>query len=94
MGRQDPFHQGRKEQVRAIPLHLRATCLFVCIYVCTMECAELPFVICGRYINRRNIPMCEAHFPNMRLETLDAGHWVQAERPNEFVEHVKAFLEG
>jgi hypothetical protein len=28
-----------------------------------------------RYINRKNLPIAEQLFPNMRLETLDAGHW-------------------
>jgi pimeloyl-ACP methyl ester carboxylesterase len=45
-----------------------------------------------RYINRRNIPICEAFFPNMKLVTLDTGHWVQAEKPNEFVQEVEKWL--
>jgi len=31
-------------------------------------------------------------FPNSRLVTLDTGHWVQAEKPQEFVEVVRDFL--
>lgn len=31
-------------------------------------------------------------FPEARLETLDTGHWVQAERPRELVEMVRSFL--
>lgn len=46
----------------------------------------------SNYINRRNIPSCEAFFPNMQLETLDAGHWVHAERPTEFVQLVDQFI--
>jgi hypothetical protein len=34
----------------------------------------------GRYINRKNLPLAEQLFPNMKLEALDAGHWVHAER--------------
>ncbi|KAG8941765.1 hypothetical protein FRC03_003987, partial [Tulasnella sp. 419] len=29
----------------------------------------------SKYLNRKNIPIAEQYFPNMRLETLDAGHW-------------------
>jgi pimeloyl-ACP methyl ester carboxylesterase len=31
-------------------------------------------------------------FPNSTLVTMDTGHWVQAEKPQEFVEIVKNFL--
>lgn len=44
------------------------------------------------YINHRNLPSCRAFFPHMQLETLDAGHWVHAERPAEFVDAVEKFL--
>ncbi|KAJ9099782.1 hypothetical protein QFC21_003780 [Naganishia friedmannii] len=44
------------------------------------------------YINHRNIPACRAFFPRMEMETLDAGHWVHAERPAEFVDAVEKFL--
>lgn len=34
-----------------------------------------------------------AHFPNSTIETIDgAGHWVQAEKPEEFAELVLGFL--
>jgi pimeloyl-ACP methyl ester carboxylesterase len=46
----------------------------------------------SNYINRHNIPACKAFFPNMQLETLDAGHWVHAERPTEFVQMVERFI--
>ncbi|WWD15607.1 hypothetical protein CI109_100029 [Kwoniella shandongensis] len=48
----------------------------------------------SRYINKHNIPTAKAFFPNMRLEVLDAGHWVHAERPKETVDLVKEFVEG
>jgi esterase len=32
-------------------------------------------------------------FPNATLETMDTGHWVQAEKPQEFVNVVKRWLE-
>ncbi|GAA6024065.1 hypothetical protein JCM8202_004235, partial [Rhodotorula sphaerocarpa] len=40
----------------------------------------------SKYINSRNIPVIKQFFPDSRLETLDAGHWVHAEKPKEFVE--------
>lgn len=46
----------------------------------------------SKYINRRNVPVMEQYFPNMKLETLDAGHWVHAERPQEFVDLVSKFI--
>ncbi|GAA5881910.1 hypothetical protein JCM3774_001292 [Rhodotorula dairenensis] len=45
----------------------------------------------SKYINSRNIPVIKQFFPNARLETLDAGHWVHAERPKEFIELVDEF---
>ena len=33
-------------------------------------------------------------FPAVQIETLDAGHWVQAERPQEFVQTVINFLKN
>lgn len=47
----------------------------------------------SKYLNKNNIPVCQAYFPNMRLETLEgAGHWVHAERPKEVVELVYEFV--
>jgi pimeloyl-ACP methyl ester carboxylesterase len=46
------------------------------------------------YINEENLPLCRKFFPNMRLETLDAGHWVQADRPVEFVDVVERFVKS
>lgn len=33
-------------------------------------------------------------FPAARLETLDTGHWIQAEKPKELVDLVRSFLRG
>ncbi|KAF9478860.1 mitochondrial protein [Pholiota conissans] len=44
------------------------------------------------YINHKNIPALHAFFPNMRLEELDTGHWVHAEKPTEFRRLVVDFL--
>ncbi|EUC62787.1 alpha/beta-hydrolase [Rhizoctonia solani AG-3 Rhs1AP] len=46
----------------------------------------------SKYINRRNMGVMEQFFPNMRLETLDTGHWVHAEKPQEFVDLVSDFI--
>ncbi|PWN46105.1 alpha/beta-hydrolase [Ceraceosorus guamensis] len=46
----------------------------------------------SKYINRHNIPICDAFFPNAQHASLDTGHWVQAEKPLEFAELVKNFL--
>ncbi|TFK45823.1 alpha/beta-hydrolase [Heliocybe sulcata] len=46
----------------------------------------------SNYINKNNIPIAEQFFPNMELEHLDAGHWVHAERPNEFRKLVTDFV--
>ncbi|GAA5822602.1 hypothetical protein JCM5353_005500 [Sporobolomyces roseus] len=46
----------------------------------------------SKYINSRNIPIINQFFPNSRLETLDTGHWVHAERPKEFIDLLDGFL--
>ncbi|KAE8254420.1 hypothetical protein A4X13_0g3418 [Tilletia indica] len=46
------------------------------------------------YINHKNIPLARQFFPSMRLVTLEAGHWVQAEKPREFVDLVHRFVKG
>lgn len=46
----------------------------------------------SKYINRRNIPLCKAYFPNMELVTLETGHWCQSEAPGPFMDAVKSFL--
>ncbi|THV04782.1 alpha/beta-hydrolase [Dendrothele bispora CBS 962.96] len=46
----------------------------------------------SKFINRHNIPTIEAFFPNMKMQTLDAGHWVHGEKPNEFKKLVEDFI--
>ena len=48
----------------------------------------------SRYLNRHNIPIAQAFFPNMKLEELDTGHWVHAERPMETVKLVEDFVKS
>lgn len=45
------------------------------------------------YILDEDIPMIKRIFPNAQIETIQgAGHWVQAEKPVEFVEVLMTFL--
>ncbi|GLB44834.1 putative alpha beta-hydrolase [Lyophyllum shimeji] len=44
------------------------------------------------YINPHAIPTMRAFFPRHRVETLDAGHWVHGERPEEFRKLVEEFI--
>ncbi|KAJ3967270.1 alpha/beta-hydrolase [Lentinula raphanica] len=46
----------------------------------------------GRFVNDENIPIFKAFFPNSRIEVLDTGHWVHAERPDEFKNVVVNFI--
>ncbi|OJT03359.1 Abhydrolase domain-containing protein C22H12.03 [Trametes pubescens] len=46
----------------------------------------------SKYINKHNIDIAKAFFPNMVLEKLDASHWVHSERPNEFKALVTNFI--
>ena len=46
------------------------------------------------YISDNDISLIAEFFPNARLVTISgAGHWVQADRPEEFVSSVRRFLE-
>ncbi|KAG6916206.1 hypothetical protein DXG01_007836 [Tephrocybe rancida] len=46
------------------------------------------------YIQNENMVLFEAFFPNMQLEVLDTGHWVHAEKPNEFKKLFVDFILG
>jgi len=47
------------------------------------------------YINAGNYPDIVELFPNNQLVEIEgAGHWVQAEKPNEFIEVAEKFLLG
>ena len=45
------------------------------------------------YIKDDDLERIREIFPSAELETLDTGHWVQAEKPKEFVEVVANWLE-
>jgi esterase len=46
----------------------------------------------SRYVKDEDRQRIKELFPNSTLVTMDTGHWVQAEKPQEFVEVVKNFL--
>jgi len=47
----------------------------------------------SNYLLDEDLDEIEALFPNYTLETIDgAGHWVHAEKPQEFLEEVLRFL--
>lgn len=46
----------------------------------------------SQYVKDEDRQRIKDLFPNSTLITMDTGHWVQAEKPNEFVEVVKNFL--
>ncbi|KAG6850218.1 hypothetical protein H0H93_016397 [Arthromyces matolae] len=45
------------------------------------------------YINKHSLEPMESFFPNLELETLDAGHWVHGDRPLEFKKLVEDFIQ-
>lgn len=46
----------------------------------------------SKYIRDNDLDRIKQVFPKATLETLDTGHWVQAEKPKEFVELVENWL--
>ena len=48
----------------------------------------------SKFLNPKNIPLAHQLFPKMTLVSLNAGHWVHAERPGEFMREVGEFLES
>lgn len=46
----------------------------------------------SKYVKDEDVNRIHQVFPNMTMETLDTGHWVQAEKPKEFVELVTKWL--
>ncbi|KAF9404425.1 hypothetical protein BGZ94_004190 [Podila epigama] len=51
------------------------------------------FIRGGRsgYIKEREMGLIKDFFPQARIETLDTGHWVHAEKPEEFLKLVTEF---
>ncbi len=47
----------------------------------------------SNYIQQKDLPDLEAHFPNYELEFIpNAGHWLHAEQPHAVVEEMRKFL--
>ena len=46
----------------------------------------------SKYVRDEDMTHIKEVFPKAQLETLDTGHWVQAEKPKEFVETVLKWL--
>lgn len=46
----------------------------------------------SRYVRDADMNRIQEIFPLAKMETLDTGHWVQAEKPKEFVEVVMRWL--
>jgi esterase len=47
----------------------------------------------SKYVNDQDMTRITKVFPQAELKTLDTGHWVQAEKPQEFVETVTNWLD-
>lgn len=48
----------------------------------------------SKYLNDHNIPIAKQFFPNMQMVVLPTGHWVHAEKPNEFKKAVTDFIKS
>jgi esterase len=46
----------------------------------------------SNYVKDEDVTRIKEIFPQAKLETLDTGHWVQAEKPQEFVDLVTKWL--
>ncbi|GJJ78962.1 hypothetical protein EMPS_11321 [Entomortierella parvispora] len=45
----------------------------------------------SKYIQEKEINLIHSFFPNARIEDMDTGHWVHAEKPEEFLKLVTEF---
>jgi pimeloyl-ACP methyl ester carboxylesterase len=49
----------------------------------------------SNYVNANDLEELKSRYPKMEVVTIeDAGHWVHAEKPKEFLEAVLAFIKG
>ncbi len=49
----------------------------------------------SRYVQDKDLELIERHFPAYKLETIEgAGHWLHAEKPNEFFTLTSRYLQG
>lgn len=47
----------------------------------------------SNYVSTEDEVMIRSIFPQAEIITMDTGHWVQAEKPQEFVDHVLNYLQ-
>ncbi|WP_038032354.1 alpha/beta fold hydrolase [Thermonema rossianum] len=46
------------------------------------------------YVRDEDIPVIKQHFPRARIADIaGAGHWLHAEQPEQFLQHLKSFLQ-
>lgn len=45
------------------------------------------------YVSDEDLKIARAVFPNLEVQTMDTGHWLHAERPEEFVKILRDFLD-
>ena len=85
---------GWRINLEAIDLNLDS--MYDGVFYSTVFSKPALFVKGGKskYIIEEDIPAMEKNFPNLDLVTIPEGtHWVHAEAPGEFYEHVSSFLE-
>ncbi|KAK7461899.1 hypothetical protein VKT23_008331 [Stygiomarasmius scandens] len=46
----------------------------------------------SKFLNPDAVAVAKKFFPTLELKSVDAGHWVHGERPNEFKKHVVDFI--
>ena len=46
----------------------------------------------SNYVRPEHKPILDRYFPNHTIQGIDAGHWLHAEKPEEFLQAVKQFL--
>ncbi|TPX38016.1 hypothetical protein SmJEL517_g00397 [Synchytrium microbalum] len=46
----------------------------------------------SKFVNPATYPTIRKYFPNLTVREIDAGHWVQAEKPNEFLQAVDDWI--
>ena len=86
---------GWRINLEAIDLDLES--LYDGVFYSTVFNKPALFIKGGRsdYIIDEDIPVIKKNFNNMDLATIDEGtHWVHADAPEEFYEHVSHFLKG
>ncbi len=85
---------GWRINLDAIDLNLDS--MYDGVFYSTVFSNPVLFVRGGKseYIIEEDIPAMEKNFPNLDLVTIPEGtHWVHADAPDAFYEHIASFLE-